>query len=175
MNNKMKFGLEVEFAGPFRHLSLVPKTFEIGTDATVLSSSHNLSRTHRGLELRSKTFEIFPAQDLKDTLKLIKFHQGHITSTCGTHIHFSGKKLNMRLLRKNLLQCIDNWEERDRWCRSENCYKYKVIRAVNPLDNHYEARIFNGTLNFRAICRYFKILLKCFEMQGFRYSIPGLN
>lgn len=164
----MKFGLEIEFASTADRYLFRNDSFETGTDST---ASYGMME---GLELRSYTFEVFPKKDLQSILNKIKNHDSRITVGCGTHIHFSGKQFDLYQLRNDLLKRTRNWSQRNIWCRDESSWKYKVVRTVEADSYHYEARIFNASLNFRAICQYFKILLECFRCQGFNYSIPDL-
>lgn len=169
--NALRFGLEIEveyrkFRYPYDGLSL-PAGWQFGTDLSV--------HEKYGRELRSPILTRYPNDLLKTILSEIKRNGGEINSTCGTHIHFSGIELSdiQRFqLTEFLIKKIPNWQSRNYWCRFVG--KYKVIRTVNEREMHYEARIFNGSLNPRAIRQYFKILLKGLGSVGADSSFPGL-
>ena len=151
-----KFGFELEFSaiydskGPIQ--SNLPSGFELGTD---VSANYGWES---GFEVRSKIFKQgLPRKKFKEVLGVLKANNARIHKNCGFHIHFSGfGNLDLILATHLLKQKKYHWDSRSEWC--EHTGKYVPIRKLEG--DHYEIRVFNSTLNLRAICKYYEFTRK---------------
>jgi len=166
-----KFGFELEFAAPSRVrydlANELPTGFNLGTDAS--ANTHLL----KGFELRSDVFrQGLPRNKFRQCLSVIRKYNGMIHTKCGFHIHFSGfGRIDVPSATRYLEDIGFSWRTRDPWTRGftedsdPRFTRYIPIRQVNYLDemDHYEIRVFNSTLNLRAICHYYKVTRRMIE------------
>ena len=167
----MKVGYEMEFCLPKvldtstgyyyssgALLNQIAPWFEIGSDGS-LSPKRGISHL---VELRSRVLTEVDIDKVKLTLEFLKTKNVFITRTCGFHLHWSWDPMNALTLAGRLapkLSQFKPWEERSEYCSwssNRREAKYRPLRVVE--DGHYEIRIFNGSLNLRALLRYFLFL-----------------
>jgi peroxiredoxin family protein len=178
----MKFGFELEF-GMKNELHLerlrrevdrvgLGSLFQVGVDCTAISPGYN-----RGVEVRTdKPFEgfNFPYESVKNLLTTIKQFDCAIGKECGVHFHFSGfGKIDSEKFLSIIK--VQSWESRNTWCKKRSSdsetSKYQELRRVDDdyCIDHYECRMFNGTLNIRALAQYHTMLVKTLK------TMKGLN
>lgn len=161
------FGYELEFAAKRNFYadfsnSFAYEHFYCGTDESADTVRNGMY--FYGFELiTNKITGEFPVEKFKRAISLIKKCNGLVHKKCGFHIHFSGygelTDLQFELLYFKLMK-LKRWKSRDQWCERHvprsfphyKQYKYKPLRQVDG--DHYEVRVFNGSLNLRALANY---------------------
>ncbi len=118
-----------------------------------------------GLEFRTPVLDAIPAdfKRFKEALDVLTSScKVGMNRSCGMHVHvssqtapYSSYRINGRRFRKlvetNYRHLV--WPTRAKWCGSPDD-RYSECPAVQLYSctfNHYEVRIFNGTLNWREI------------------------
>lgn len=157
MSIRQKFGFEVEFAAEAHFYSALnasmPLGFSVGTDIT--AQVDHL----KGFEMRTGIFKQgLPRNKFRQALDVIKRFNGRVHKYCGVHIHFSGLgPINEIAMREHIMKNKLFWNSRRKWCGNSHG-RYTPFRHIEG--DHYEIRCFNGTLNFRAICNYYRLTRK---------------
>ena len=151
-----RYGIEIEFAanlgtGSWLRERVEELGFHVGTDRTAGLIGK------KGYEVRHQTPVMWNENSincLRQTLNYIKQRGVRVHKMCGLHFHFSGfGKINEPLFTKLATNNrTSNWKSRSSYCTNSLSTKYRVIRHISY--DHYECRIFNGTLSLRAICKY---------------------
>lgn len=154
-----RYGIEVEFASHRNWREIPTSTYwRVGTDQSARRDGFC-----SGIELRSDVFESEWADEVFDELhgillRLRSCSRAH--NQCGVHIHFSRPFFSRPFL-ANLRRELDSRygksikKARERYCNSHSG-RYVPLRRVEM--GHFEVRVFNGTMNTRAIRRYWEFL-----------------
>lgn len=170
------FGFELEFASNTGYDTVKSKVDECYFNLEYDGSANFSMRKNRmpmGYEIQSPMFSKFCdiRKDFQNTLDYIQ-SIGTIGPCCGFHIHFSGQEIDRNALAKYLNKRMKIWNPRQGYTGGyieRECSKYQSVRLVE--DDHYEARCFNSTFNFRAVLNYFRILKNGLAQQGIKTTL----
>jgi hypothetical protein len=174
------YGLELEFAAVgsririvndlasqnvpivYSHTDLKPdftRNWYLGTDGSVTQ------KPLHGYELRSRMFQEFPTEELSAILRYLKSHNCRTTPTAGLHFHFSGGNVNVEELTKAITKLRITKKTRQKFCLQRHVNK-KYVPIHHIAYCHYECRVFNASLKFRAIYQNWLTLRKLLGTVG---------
>lgn len=157
----MKLGIEIECFLKCIQPFAIPNNWHRKSDSSL--RRHNLSLVYIPVELVSPVFNN-TTEALNGIYRIcneLKANQAASNKSCGLHIHFSGVgEIDIRELGAILLKSRQNWKSRAGYCGCWGTRKYKPVRKIVDYicHDHYEVRLFNGTIKYRAIQGYIRTL-----------------